>query len=149
MVVSFSLALTFPLGLFASDSAWPPLDLFSLCFSSESDSASLLTDSRLEKDVAAPPLDVDGAALCPSSTKLMSSGETWALTPKDQVGCLNFLSIVDPQQISFKKNVSEHLIHWKAQRIGVMKAKVTTSSPSSSTVASREVSNCLNRSQSL
>ena len=38
----------------------------------------------------------------------------------------------------------EHLIQWKAQRIGVMSTKVTASSPSSSTVVSREASNRLN-----
>ena len=38
--------------------------------------------------IVATPLDVDGVSVCPSSTKLMSSGETCALTPREQVGCL-------------------------------------------------------------
>ena len=78
--------------------------------SSDPDPTSLLCNSPapflaalLEQEVVATPLDVDGPAVCPSSTKLMSSGETWALTPRDQVGCLRNL-ILDPQQISFKKN---------------------------------------------
>ena len=42
-----------------------------------------------------------------------------------------------------KKVSSVHLIHWRLQRIGVMRTKVTASSPSSSTVVSREASNLL------
>ena len=93
---------SFPLGFSSSDSALAPLDSFTLGLtfplglSSESESPSLLSDSlaaRLEEDVAAPSFDVDADVLCPSSTKLMSSGETWALTPRDQVGCLMFVRI--------------------------------------------------------
>ena len=71
VVDSFALPPTFPLGFSFSDSALAPVNSFALCFSSESDSASLLTDSlaaRLEEDVAAPSFDVDADVLCPSST---------------------------------------------------------------------------------
>ena len=110
---------------------------FALGFSS---SESLLAASLLleEELFPPPPLDVNAAAVCPSSTKLMSSGETWAPTPTDQLGCLK-IRIVDPSE----KDNFEHLIHWNAQRIGVMKTKVTASSPRSSTVVSRDASNRL------
>ena len=69
---------------------------FALSSSSESDATSLLSNCStpsladfLEGNVAAAaPLDVDGFAVCPSSTKLMSSGATCARIPTDQVGCL-------------------------------------------------------------
>ena len=149
---------SFPLGFSSSDSALAPLDSFTLGLtfplglSSESESPSLMSDSlaaRLEEVVPAPPFDVDAAlSPSPSSTKLMSSGETWALTPRDQAGCLNFVWIVQrPLTNPFKRNVGEHLIHWNAQRIGVMKTKVAASSPISSTAPSREASNRLNRFQ--
>ena len=99
---------------------------FPLCFFLESDATSLLFDSLadlLEEGLvatllvingfaalAAPldvdgvadvamPLDVDGVddvAVCPSSTKLMSSGETCVLSPKDHVGCLKIRIYVYP-----------------------------------------------------
>ena len=69
---------------------------FALSSSSEPDPNSLLSNcltpslaAFLEEEVvAAAPLDVDGFAVCPSSTKLMSSGATCARIPRDQVGCL-------------------------------------------------------------
>ena len=69
---------------------------FALSSSSEPDPNSLLSNcltpslaAFLEEEVAAAtPLDVDGFAVCPSSTKLMSSGATCARIPSDQVGCL-------------------------------------------------------------
>ena len=118
-VDSFALGLTFVLGFSSSESL-------------------LATSLLLEEELFPPPLDVNAAAVCPSSTKLMSSGETWAPTPTDQFGCLK-IRIVDPSE----KDNFEHLIHWNAQRIGVMKTKVTASSPRSSTVVSRDASNRL------
>ena len=70
----------------------------------------------------------------------MSSVEAGALAPglRDQVGCLNIW-------IGNKWNFDcVHLIHWRLQRIGVMRTKVTVSSPSSSTVVSKEASSLLN-----
>ena len=82
--VAFVLANTFTLGVTSA-----------LGFSSDPDATSLLCNSPgpspaalLRQEVVAAPRDVDGPAVGPSSTKLMSSGETWALTPRDQVGCL-------------------------------------------------------------
>ena len=122
-VDSLALGLTFVLGFLSSESLL---------------AASLLIVALLEEELFPPPLDVNAAAVCPSSTKLMSSGETWAPTPTDQLGCLK-IWIVDPSE----KDNFEHLIHWNAQRIGVMKTKVTASSPRSSTVVSRDASNRL------
>ena len=143
---TFLIFLFFPFTVGALVFVLALVDFFPLGFSSsESDVAiSLLCNSfslvaRLEDGIVAPPLDVDAAApVCPSSTKLMSSGETWAFAPTDQMGCLK-IWIAEPS----KKKNCEHLIHWKAQRIGVMKTKVAASSPSSSTVVSREASNRL------
>ena len=89
--------------------------------------------------------DVDDVAICPSSTKLVSSSEAGVLTPGpwEQVGDLK-MWIEDPQQ---KVNCPHlHLPHRMLQRIGVMRTKVAglASSPSSSTVVSREASNLLN-----
>ena len=56
--------------------------------------------------VVATLLDVDGVAACPSSTKLMSSGETCPLTPSDQVGCLEKW-IEHPPQMKLKLSVSK------------------------------------------
>ena len=82
---------------------------------------------------------VDGVAMRPSSTKLMSSGEAGVLTPglSNQLGCLNIW-------IGGVNGNCLHLIHWRLQRIGVIRTKVTASSPSSSIVVSREPSSLLN-----
>ena len=50
--------------------------------------APIDVDGIAAVDDVAVPLNVDGFATCPSSTKLMSSGETCPLTPREQVGCL-------------------------------------------------------------
>ena len=101
--------------------------------------APIDVDGVAAVDDVAVPLNVDIVAACPSSTKLMSSGETCPLTPSDQVGCLEKW-IEHPPQMKLKLSVSkkeddcEHLIHWTTHRIGVISTKVTASSPSSSTV---------------
>ena len=74
-VDSLALGLTFVLGFLSSESLL---------------AASLL----IEEELFPPPLDVNAAAVCPSSTKLMSSGETWAPTPTDQLGCLKIWIVV-------------------------------------------------------
>ena len=102
LVIFFFLLFT-AVGLFKLVAAFAQVvDTFALLVtcalssSSESDATSLLSNclkpslaAFLEGDIAvANPLDVDGFAACPSSTKLMSSGPTCARIPRDQVGCL-------------------------------------------------------------
>ena len=102
----------------------------------------------VEVAVVATPLVVavfDDVAICPSSTRLMSSCEAGVLTPgpTEQVGGLK-IWMGDLQQ---KGNCPHlHLPHRMLQRIGAMKIQVAgaTSSPSSSAVVFREASDLLN-----
>ena len=72
---------------------------FTFCFSSEPVATSLLCNFVLPSLdvplVVATPLDVDGIVGCPSSTKLMSSGETCVLppSPREQVGLLKIQGV--------------------------------------------------------
>ena len=83
---------------------------FTFCFSSEPVATSLLCNFVLPSLdvplVVATPLDVDGIVGCPSSTKLMSSGETCVLPPREQVGLLKIQGvflITPPPYLSTKK----------------------------------------------
>ena len=114
------------------------------------DGVALVGDVAVVGDVALVDVVavVDGEAICPSSTKLMSSVEVGALAPglRDQVGCLNIWigGRGGPHSTCKWNSNCVHLIHWRLQRIGVMRTKVTASSPSSSTVVSKEASSLLN-----
>ena len=68
--------------------------------------APIDVDGVAAVDDVAVPLNVDIVAACPSSTKLMSSGETCPLTPSDQVGCLEKW-IEDPSQMKLRLSVSK------------------------------------------